>query len=175
VAEDSTTDTFMAARLWIDTDRWRGVPFLLRTGKQLARSEQRVSLIFSQPHGGPLVGQAPDVGNVLSFSLSGPGIINLRMVVKSPGPGFALTSAMTELPLAEVTDDVSLPPYVRLINDVIVGDRSLFTRPDGLAHTWDAVTAILDDRPPLHTYERGSWGPAAADELAGPDGWLLNS
>ena len=173
IADDSTTDTFVAARLWIDTDRWRDVPFLLRTGKQMAASEQQVSLVFHRPDDGPLHKQTPDLGNVLTVKLSGSGQIDLRMVVKEPGPEFTLTCATTDLPLADVHDADPLPPYVKLINDVVVGDRSLFTRPDGLGHAWDAISGILEDRPEPLPYARGSWGPDAASELAGPDGWLL--
>jgi glucose-6-phosphate 1-dehydrogenase len=173
IADDSSTDTFVAARLWIDTDRWRGVPFLLRTGKQMAISEQQVSLIFHRPDDGPLHRETPDLGNVLTVKISGSGSIDLRMVVKEPGPEFTLTCATTDLPLADVQDADPLPPYVKLINDVVLGDRSLFTRPDGLAHAWDAISGILQDPPTPLPYARGSWGPDAASLLAGPDGWLL--
>jgi glucose-6-phosphate 1-dehydrogenase len=173
VAADSTTDTFVAARLWIDTDRWRGVPFLLRTGKQLAASQQQVSLIFRDPEDGPLQHELPTVGNVLSVSVAGSGSVRLRVVVKEPGAEFTLTTAETELPLGAIQDGDPLPPYVKLIHDVIVGDRSLFTRPDGLASAWNAITPVLDDRPEILPYARGSWGPPAAIELADPDGWLI--
>jgi glucose-6-phosphate 1-dehydrogenase len=173
VGKDSTTDTFVAARLWIDTDRWRGVPFLLRTGKQLAASRQQVSLIFRAPDDGPLHKEAPDLGNVLAVSLAGSGSVRLRVVVKEPGADFTLTCADTELPLADIPDADPLPPYVKLIRDVVVGDRSLFTRPDGLASAWDAITPVLDNRPSVRPYERGSWGPAEANQLAAPDGWLV--
>ena len=174
VADDSTTDTFVAARLWIDTDRWRGVPFLLRTGKQLATSAQQVSLIFQAPHDGPLHHHLPALGNVLTLSLSGSGSVKLRVVVKEPGPDFTLTCGDTELPLKDVPDADPLPPYVKLIRDVIVGDRSLFTRPDGLGSAWDAITPVLVDRPQVLPYARGSWGPDKAQELAAPDGWLIS-
>ncbi|MDX6257975.1 MAG: glucose-6-phosphate 1-dehydrogenase [Frankiales bacterium] len=173
VATDSQTDTFVAARLWIDTERWRGVPFLLRTGKQLAASKQQVSLIFDAPDDGPLHRVLPALGNVLSVSLAGSGSVRLRMVVKEPGADFTLTCADTELPLASVAEADPLPPYVKLIRDVIVGDRSLFTRPDGLGSAWDAIAHVLDNRPPVLPYPRGSWGPTEADELAAPDGWLI--
>jgi glucose-6-phosphate 1-dehydrogenase len=173
VAADSQTDTFVAARLWIDTDRWRGVPFLLRTGKQLAASKQQVSLIFEAPDDGPLHRVLPALGNVLSVSLAGSGSVRLRVVVKEPGADFTLTCADTELPLASVADADPLPPYVKLIRDVVVGDRSLFTRPDGLGSAWDAISRVLDNRPPVLPYPRGSWGPAEADKLAAPDGWLI--
>jgi len=62
---------------------------------------------------------------------------------------------------------------VKLIHDVVLGDRSLFTRPDGLAATWATIAPVLDHRPQVQPYARGSWGPSAAAELAAPDGWLV--
>jgi len=172
VAADSTTDTYVAARLWIDTPRWQGVPFLLRTGKQLASGAQQVSLIFKEPSG-PLADQLPPNGTVLTISVSGSGKIDLRLVLKQPGPSLVLTSGTATLALDEVPDSDPLPPYVRLIHDVVTGDRSLFTRPDGLSHAWDTITPVLDHRPAVQPYARGTWGPDAAADLAAPDGWLL--
>jgi glucose-6-phosphate 1-dehydrogenase len=173
VAKDSTTDTFVAARLWIDTPRWHGVPFLLRTGKQLHADAQQISLLFREPSG-PLAEHLPADGTVLTLSVSGSGAIDLRVVLKRPGPELALTTGTARLQLEDVPDGDPLPPYVRLIHDVITGDRSLFTRPDGLAHAWDTITPVLDARPQVQPYDRGSWGPAVAAELAAPDGWLLD-
>ncbi|GAB3673300.1 glucose-6-phosphate dehydrogenase [Angustibacter aerolatus] len=173
VAEGSTTDTFAAVRLWVDTDRWHGVPFLLRSGKQLAQSAQRVSLVFRAPDDGPLH-SVPPAGNVLQLDLSGDGAIGLGMVVKEPGAGTDLATSTVSLKLGAVEGAEPLPPYVRLIHDVVVGDRSLFTRPDGLEHAWDVVTPVLDARPEALPYEPGSHGPDAAADLAAPDGWLLD-
>ena len=139
MADDSTTDTYVAARLWIDNDRWRDVPFLLRTGKRLAFSEQRVSLIMREPNG--TLDDAPRNGNVLSFDLSGDGAIGLSFVAKRPGPELHLETADVKLSLDSLADGDPLPPYVRLIHDVLIGDRSLFTRPDGLAAVWEAAGA----------------------------------
>jgi glucose-6-phosphate 1-dehydrogenase len=174
IAPDSQTDTFVAARLWIDTPRWHGVPFLLRTGKQLKASAQQISLVFQEPSG-PLADRLPPDGTVLTVSLSGSGAIDLRVVLKRPGPELVLTTGTARLPLEQVPDGDPLPAYVRLIHDVVVGDRSLFTRPDGLAHAWDAIDPVLKRRPEVEPYPRGSWGPAAADRLAAPDGWLLTN
>jgi len=172
VARDSTQDTFVALRLWIDTPRWQGVPFLLRTGKQLARSEQQVSLIFRDPDD-PLHDVLPPLANVLMVKLSGSGAINLRVALKRPGAKFTMTDATAGLALDRVEGADPLPPYVRLISDVITGDRSLFTRPDGLARTWQTIAPLLDNPPKLHSYARGSWGPQPASDLAAPDGWLV--
>jgi len=95
------------------------------------------------------------------------------MVVKEPGPEFELSTAQSTIMLADVSGADPLPPYVKLLNDVILGDRSLFTRPDGLAWAWDAITPILDSPPAVQSYPRGSWGPTAAEALAAPDGWLV--
>jgi glucose-6-phosphate 1-dehydrogenase len=174
VADDSKTDTFVAARLWIDNDQWRDVPFLLRTGKRLAASAQRVSLLLREPEDGPFQ-DVPRQGNVLGFDLSGNGAIDLRLVAKRPGPSLALDVGDIELHLDELPDGDPLPPYVRLIHDVLLGDRSLFTRPDGLAAVWEAAAPLLANRPDPLPYRPGSWGPEAARELAAPDGWLLGA
>jgi glucose-6-phosphate 1-dehydrogenase len=172
VDPESSRDTFVAARLWIDNPRWRGVPFYLRTGKQMAASAQRVSLILREPHG-PLRGQLPRDANVLSFSLAGDGEIDLSLVAKKPGPALELDVAHASIPLATLRDADPLPPYARLIHDVLLGDRSLFTRPDGLAAVWDVAEPLLSRPPRVNPYPPGSWGPAQARELVAPGRWLL--
>jgi glucose-6-phosphate 1-dehydrogenase len=168
----STRDTYVAARLWIDTPRWRDVPFYLRTGKRLAETRQRVSLILREPDG-PLAGQLPAESNVLSFSLAGDGEIDLSLVAKKPGPALDLDTATTSIPLSGLKDANPLPPYVRLLHDVLLGDRSLFTRPDGLAAVWKTAGPLLANPPKVAPYAPGSWGPAAAAKLIAPDRWLL--
>ncbi|HEV7965745.1 MAG TPA: glucose-6-phosphate dehydrogenase [Actinoplanes sp.] len=167
----SKTDTYVAAKLWIDNPRWRGVPFFLRTGKRLAASEQQVSLILRTP-AAPMPG-LPTQANALSFSLSGSGEIDLTLLAEKPGIELKFEPAEISLPLAQLPDAEPLPPYVRLIHDVLVGDRSLFTRPDGLAAAWRAVQPLLDNPPRLSRYPQGSWGPAKARKLVAPGRWLL--
>src|SRR6266699_2980823 len=172
VAAKSAQNTYVAARLWIDNPRWRGVPFYLRTGKRLAETRQRVSLILRDPPG-PLAGQLPGAANVLSFSLAGDGEIDLSLVAKKPGPALDLGIARASIPLASLHGADPLPPYVRLIHDVLLGDRSLFTRPDGLAAVWQVAEPLLTSPPPARGYAPGSWGPAEARELIAPGQWLL--
>ncbi len=171
VANDSRTETFVAARLWVDNDRWRGVPFLLRTGKTMAVSKQRVSVVFRDPKTG--LGEAPATGNVVAFELSGDGEIFLSLVTKRPGPVLSLGSDEVGLPLGKGYEHTSLPAYSRLIHDVMLGDRSLFTRPDGLSHVWEVAGALLENKPEPVIYHPGSWGPEEANRLAEPIGWLL--
>ncbi len=171
IPEDSRTETFVAARMWVDNARWDGVPFLLRTGKCLAESHQRISVVFRDPVPG-LPGQ-PKGKSVLAFELSGDGEIELTLVVKEPGPTESLGSSTVVIPLGQGFHTPSLPAYSRLLHDVLIGDRSLFTRPDGLAHVWKVAGEILNDKPEPVIYPKRSWGPAEADALIAPDHWLL--
>jgi len=168
----SGRDTYVAARLWIDTPRWRDVPFYLRTGKRLAETRQRVSLILREPDG-PLAGQLPAESNVLSFSLAGDGEIDLSLVAKKPGPALDLENATVSIPLSGLKGANPLPPYVRLLHDVLLGDRSLFTRPDGLAAVWKTAGPLLANPPKVAPYAPGSWGPEPARKLIAPGRWLL--
>jgi len=172
VAAGSTRDTYVAARLWVDNPRWRGVPFYLRTGKRLAETKQRVSLVLREP-GGPLAGRLPTESNVLSFSLAGDGEIDLSLMAKKPGPALNLDHGTAALPLSSLADADPLPAYVRLIHDILIGDRSLFTRPDGLAAAWKTVSPLLSTPPQIAAYAPGSWGPAGARKLIAPGRWLL--
>ena len=172
IADDSTMDTYVAAKLWVDTDRWRGVPFVLRTGKRLAASAQRLSLLF-RPPGGPLhsAGRSPEV---LGFDLHGNGRILMELTVKKPGPEFLPDDVDHVLELDRVAEG-SMEPYTSLIYDVLRGDRSLFTSSAGLAAAFTAFAPLQGpDRPRVLPYQPDSWGPAEADQLTGRFGWLLN-
>jgi glucose-6-phosphate 1-dehydrogenase len=171
VPMDSRTETFVAARLWVDNDRWSGVPFLLRTGKCLTESRQRVSVVFKDADPG-LPGQ-PSRANVLGFELSGDGEIELGLVIKEPGPEMHLGAGTTALPLGSASQGPSLPAYSLLLHDVLTGDRSLFTRPDGLEHVWTVADGIVKNKPEPIPYQKGSWGPPEAAALARPHEWVL--
>jgi glucose-6-phosphate 1-dehydrogenase len=115
----------------------------------------------------------PGQSNVLAFSLAGTGQVGLSVLAKRPGIEDDLEPATVALPFADLPGADPLPPYARLIHDVLVGDRSLFTRPDGLAATWRTIRPLLDHPPRPLPYPQGSWGPAKARRLAGPGRWLL--
>jgi glucose-6-phosphate 1-dehydrogenase len=173
VAPDSKTETFVALRLSIDNDRWRDVPFFLRTGKALVRSGQHVSVVFRPPvHA---IGELPAGGNVLTFDLAGEGGIDLSLIAKRPGVELELGTASAELPLGQAFHTPVLPAYARLIHDVLIGDRSMFTRPDGLTHVWEVAGGLLAAKPEPLPYRPGSWGPQAAADLPRPGRWLLGS
>ena len=95
-------------------------------------------------------------------------------MAKKPGPALDLDVRATRRSRwPSLPDADPLPPYVRLIHDVLLGDRSLFTRPDGLAAVWKVAEPLLDNPPPVSAYAQGSWGPAEARELIAPGRWLL--
>ena len=172
IAEDSTTDTFVAARLWIDTHRWQGVPFLLRTGKKMAASAQRVSLVF-KPAEGPLHSTG-NLRNVVIFNLKGNGAIEIQLTVKKPGPDPVPAESCTSLSLENVADG-AMAPYTSLIYDVFAGNRSLFTSSAGLQAAFTTFAPLQgDQRPGIQIYEDDSWGPAAADALTGDVSWQLS-
>ncbi|HUN35779.1 MAG TPA: hypothetical protein VMU95_27590, partial [Trebonia sp.] len=76
-------------------------------------------------------------------------------------------------PLESLPGAVPLPAYVRLIHDVVIGDRSLFSRPDGLAAVWDVADPLLSGPPEVQAYAPGSWGPAQARDIVAPGRWIL--
>ena len=173
IPADSTTDTFVATTLWIDTDRWQGVPFLLRTGKKLAAGAQRVSFVYKTP-AGPVHSPGPLPG-VLSFDLAGTGAIEIQMTVKKPGPDFVPAEASETLRLDQVSDG-AMAPYTSLVRDVFAGDRSLFTSAPGLRAAFAAFAPLQSDRrPDVLPYDDDSWGPAAADALTGGRGWIVSA
>ncbi|GAB7190381.1 glucose-6-phosphate dehydrogenase [Kineococcus sp. NUM-3379] len=171
VAEGSTTDTLAAVRLWVDSERWRGVPFLLRSGKRMAADEQRITLVLRRPEG-PLLELLPQEPSALSFSLLEGGRIEMRIVLKKQGVGREFTTgtaaiALDELPGAEA------PPYAKLIHDVLAGDQSFFTGVAGLRDAWRAIERFQRDRPEVLPYAPGTWGPDAVEALAEPRQWFL--
>ncbi len=170
IAPDSTTDTYVAARLWIDTDRWRDVPFVLRTGKKLATSAQRVSLIF-KPAEGPLHSTGR-CRNVLAFDLKGNGAIEIEMTVKKPGPDPVPADSTTRLNLENVAEG-AMAPYTSLLYDVLAGNRSLFTSSAGLAEAFRAFQPLLDDPPEVRSTTTTPGGPPTADRLTDGLGWQL--
>lgn len=168
----SEQDTFIAARLWVDSDRWRGVPFLLRTGKMMARKSQMLTLIL-RPDVDALVGDGSRP-NTIQVNFSGSGEIFLGITVKAPGPDARLSWGRAFLDLDDVPGGEPLSPYASLIDDVVVGDRSLFTTEDGLRAAFEAFAPLQGpQRPRPLPYEPGSWGPAEAQRLVSPFGWAL--
>lgn len=164
VAKDSDVETYAAVRLWIDSWRWAGVPFYLRTGKALARTAAEVLVEFKHPPQS-LFDDALDTlqrGNYVRFRLSPVSEIAISARVKTPGEEFVGTPE--ELVLHTESPDEKAP-YERLLSDAMQGDGALFTREESVEAAWRVVDDILTDSPQCIPYEQGSWGPAQADAL----------
>jgi glucose-6-phosphate 1-dehydrogenase len=175
VAPDSQTETFVAARVCVDNWRWAGVPFYLRTGKRMAESRQCVTLAFAEPprqmfRDAP-IDRLPN--DYLTLDLAGDEAVTLSFLAKIPGPAVRLGPARMTFSYAGSFGSEMIGPYERLLHDALLGDRTLFTRSDGIARTWELVKEVLDHPPPLHPYPPGSWGPKAAEDLIAPRRWYL--
>ncbi|WP_432519489.1 glucose-6-phosphate dehydrogenase [Kineococcus sp. SYSU DK006] len=170
VREGSDTDTFVAARVWVDTERWSGVPFVLRTGKKMAESHQHVTLVLKPVENSPQQGHGEP--ETITFTLSGNGTVWAGVTARRPGVSDDLVPGRLSLDLADLPNAEPLPPYAALLRDVLIGDRALFTTSNGLRDAWRVAKPLLDQRPELVTYEPGTWGPEQADQLAAPYGWL---
>ena len=173
VSAESVTETFAAMRLHLDTWRWSGVPFLLRTGKRLRKRDSRIVVIF---HDVPLrlfseVGVHRVDTNRLVIRIQPDEGIAVRFVAKQPGPDMRMQPVDMNFSYGE-SFKVSPPEaYERLLHDAMDGDHTLFIREDEVERGWAAVDRVLASPPPMSFYEAGSWGPPEADRIPAPGHW----
>jgi glucose-6-phosphate 1-dehydrogenase len=169
VAADSSVETFAALRIRIDSWRWAGVPFYIRTGKCLPVTATEVLVEMKRPPQS-LFGEAPPRdADYFRFRLSPDMSISLGALAKKPGETMA--GEPVEL-LASHESGSERPPYERLIGDASRGDQSLFAGEDLVEAAWRVVDGVLDDKTPVHVYEPGTWGPPeAAGVLDRGDRW----
>ena len=167
VAPDSQVETFAAVRLEIDSWRWDGVPFFIRTGKRLPITATEVVVELKRP---PLTKLAPGKGNYLRFRLSPELNIALGALVKKQGE--AMVGEPTELSLVQHPSSDQMSAYERLLGDAMEGDATLFAREDAVEAAWAIVDPVLGNVTPVQTYRAGTWGPAEAERLtAAVGGW----
>src|SRR6202162_2932670 len=169
VAPDSQVETFAALCLHIDTWRWAGVPFYIRTGKCLPITTTEVIVDLKCPPVAIFDEINPGQSNYFRFRLSPEVVISVGARVKKPGE--EMVGDPAEL-VARHSVAREKSPYERLLGDAIRGDASLFTRDDGVEAAWRVVDPILNSSVPVEEYEPGTWGPAAARAVvAGEEGW----
>ena len=169
VAPDSQVETFAALRLHIDTWRWAGVPFYIRTGKCLPITATEVIVDLKCPPVAIFDEIASSQSNYFRFRLSPEVVISAGARVKRPGE--AMVGDNVEL-VARHSLAGEKSPYERLLGDAIRGDASLFTRDDGVEAAWRVVDPILHSAVPVELYEPGTWGPALArGVVVGEEGW----
>jgi glucose-6-phosphate 1-dehydrogenase len=179
VPPDSSTETFVAIKAEIDTWRWAGVPFYLRTGKRLQEKLSEIVITFDDvPHSifGPEArSQSP---NRLTIALQPKDSITLTILAKNPGETMLLRPVDLSLDLADSFKTRQLDAYERLLTDIIKGNLTLFMRRDELDAAWRWIDPIREgwhqyDGPPK-LYTAGSWGPAAATSMISRDGFSWN-
>ena len=174
VDEDSDVETFVALEAWVDNDRWRDVPFLLRTGKAMAETRRTVTLRFRAPDSTVFGGDGLR-RDELVLELTDEAQIHVDLLGKRPGPEMELAPATMRLDLGEeLPDDEPLEAYERLLLDVLAGDHTLFAHADETRRLWEVCQPVLDDRPAPLPYAQESWGPAEALDLP-EGGWRLGS
>ena len=183
VAPASTRETYSALRLFVDNWRWAGVPFYLRSGKCLTARRTEVAVHFKQIPHSMFFPLRPEqlAANTLVFTIQPDEGIHLSLETKRPGPKLCMSCLKLRVhyhDLSQVQDNagVMLDAYARLLLDAMGGDQTLFVRNDDVEQAWTVLDPLLaawednPDRYPLHPYEAGSTGPAAADELLARDG-----
>src|SRR5512146_1144587 len=173
VAKNSDVETFCALRLFIDSWRWRGVPWYLRSGKCLAETAHEV-LVELKPPPQELFADSTSAtsrANYLRFRLSPSSAVALAARVKRAGKEFV--GDQRELYLVE-EEPGEETPYERLLGDAMAGDGALFTREDAVEAAWAVVEPVLKTHHRARSYKRGSWGPKDADALIAADGRWYN-
>ena len=169
VAPDSDVETFCALRLFIDSWRWAGVPWYLRSGKCLAETAHEILVELKPPPQDLFADSVPKNGraNYLRFRISPGSAIGLAARVKRKGKAFV--GDQRELHLIE-EEPGEESPYERLLGDAMAGDGALFTREDTIEAAWEVVEPVLQNHHAVCPYSKGSWGPKEADTMIAADG-----
>jgi glucose-6-phosphate 1-dehydrogenase len=176
VDPNSMTETYVAAKLFVDNWRWAGTPFYVRTGKRLARRETTIAIEFKKaPH--PPFEELAAEGlrpNVLLINIQPDEGVSLAIGAKVPGQGLQIRTVHMDFLYGGAFRTDMPEAYERLLLDCMRGDSTLFTREDEVAEQWQLVDAIVApwqrDRPSFPNYAAGTWGPPSAEELLTPDG-----
>jgi glucose-6-phosphate 1-dehydrogenase len=162
VNKNSTVETFAAIAFFVDSWRWEGVPFYVRTGKHLPVTVTEVLVELHRPPHMVFKEAVKQRGNYLRFRLGPDFAIAIGTRVKRPGEAMAGDS--TELFVTQ-QNPAEMGAYERLIGDATRGDANLFARVDSVESCWRIVEPILGDATPIFEYEKGSWGPAEANQI----------
>jgi glucose-6-phosphate 1-dehydrogenase len=165
VAKDSTTETYAAMRLEIESWRWSGVPWFIRTGKRLPVTETELRVVFREPPALDIFEHGHRKPEPNQFVVKLDPSTGARMVLDAHRADLAGPEAVTlDVEFAQEGGEAPTP-YEVLLLDAMRGDSTRFTRQDGIEETWRIFAPLLEHPPPVAPYQPGSWGPATADEL----------
>ena len=166
----SDIETYAALRFEIDSWRWAGVPFFVRTGKRLPVTATEVMATFRRPPQRLFDETLPPRANYLRFRL-GPDRMAIALGTRIKAPGEAMTGQEVELYACNSHAD-EMTPYERLLGDAMRGDATLFARQDSVEISWEIVDALLASGPQAEPYDSGTWGPTSANRMVEPfGGW----
>jgi glucose-6-phosphate 1-dehydrogenase len=178
----SDTETFVAIKAFVDNWRWEGVPFYLRSGKRLKETQHVLTVAFTEPPRRMFPLNCAEIEKSfgrdhLTFELGDPASISASFLAKLPGPTMQLGEAHMRFNYADSFggSEHALDAYERLIHDVMLGDRTLFTSSDAIERLWQISEPVLENPPASIVYEPGSWGPPEIDDLIAPRRWHLPS
>jgi glucose-6-phosphate 1-dehydrogenase len=173
VAPESSVETFVALRAWVDNPRWRDVPFLLRTGKRLPHRATEVVIVLRESERrlfeGAGIARLP--AHHLALRIQPDEGISLVFRAKEPGPGMVLDAVPMDFAYGSSFRTRTTEAYERLLHDAMAGDQTLFLREDAVERSWEIVAPVLESSGTVHPYAAGTWGPSAADELIAPRAW----
>jgi glucose-6-phosphate 1-dehydrogenase len=171
VAPHSEVETFVAAKLFIDSWRWAGVPLYIRTGKCMPITSTTVTVEFKRPPREAFGEIVPNLSNHFRFRLSPDVLIELGIRVKIPGEKRA--GEDVDLTLVQSEGD-AMAPYERLLGDALTGNSVLFALETTVEEQWRIVNPILGEVSPLYFYDPDTWGPAEADQIIAEHGPWYN-
>ncbi len=179
VMPNSTTETFVAMKFFVNTPRLQNIPFYVRAGKKMPKDTVEISLVFIQTchllfkeYG------CPEIGNVLTIRIQPDEGISIRMIAKKPGTRLALETVNMNFTYEEAFMTKGAEAYEKILLDIFAGDQMLFNRSDELSSSWEFITKILNgwknQESRIMNYEEGTWGPKEAQDLIEKDGrkWL---
>jgi len=176
IARTSTTETYAAVRLEVDTRRWAGVPFYLRTGKRLGRRVTEVAVVFQRaPHLPFTTTATEELGhNALVIRVQPDEGVTLRFGSKVPGTAMEVRDVNMDFGYGESFTESSPEAYERLLLDVLLGDPPLFPRHEEVELSWRVLDPVIErwanSRTKPAAYPAGTWGPAEADAMMARDG-----
>ena len=173
VAPDSTTETYVALKLFIDNWRWAGVPFYVRTGKRLPKRVTEIAVQFKPTPHAPFAGAGEIEPNVLVVRVQPEEGISMKIGAKVPGTGFEIRSVNMDLLYGTAFLEEVPDAYQRLLLDLLLGDPTLFIRADEAEGAWeilDPVVRAWSESEKVSPYPAGTWGPEEAEELIERDG-----
>jgi len=170
VAPGSTTETFVAAVVHVDNWRWAGVPFYMRTGKNLKETVLEVIVEFKQPPRMLFAESQAGSPNVLRFRLGKNDGVDIELMAKAPGDKLETLPVQLNVEFSAALGDRQ-EAYERLLRAAMAGDHMRFARIDSVLETWRILEPIIHGEVPVYPYFKGTWGPEKVDELI-PQGWI---